>query len=319
MTPEQRALRKKVKAELDGQIAAGDAIYAIIAIHRERMFMMDQRKRCELALGAYLRGREGWIKDLPEDERKVIAARVQEMMDKGVEPDHPHHVIIATSRAGSEVFVRQEDENTWKLEYVTKHLPVWTDWAEGITGFGARSLGVIIGEAGDLANYPDHSKLWKRLGLAVMDGIRQGGLPKGSHKDDWELHGYSPKRRSQMYVIGDSLMKADGPYRKIFLQRCADEHRKALEDGLIPATSQKATVESWLNRDLPELQRVTKIDPVIHRSAGHMTKRAQRYMEKRLIRDLWKAWRRAGRGMLEAAIVDVPSAHELADMATAGA
>jgi hypothetical protein len=318
MTPEQREQRKKVKRQLDEQIAAGDVVFAIVAIHRERMFMMEQRKRSELALGSYLRRIEGWQKDLPEDERKAISALVQGMLDKGVDPDHPHHAIISASRAGSDVFARQEDENTWKLEYVAKHLPVWEAWAEGITGFGARSLGVVVGEAGDLSNYPDHSKLWKRMGVAVMDGIRQGGLTKGAKAEDWVAHGYSPKRRAQMYVIGDTLVKADGPYRKVFLQRCIVEHGKALDDGLIPATSQKATVESWAQRGLPDLQRVTKIDPAIHRSAGHMTKRAQRYIEKRLLRDLWGAWRRAVVLLPKTAMRTVPSA-EFAEEARQGA
>ena len=293
MTPEQREKRKQIKLTLDRQVAAGDAVFAIVAIHRERMFMMDQRKRCELALGSYLRRIEGWRRELPEDQRKAISARVQTMLGKGVDTDHPHHLIIGTSRMGSEVFSQQEAENTWKLEYVAKQLPVWQNWAEAINGFGARSLGVIVGEAGDLSNYPDHSRLWKRLGVAVLDGIRQGGLHKNAGADAWISHGYNPSRRSQIYVIGDTLLKADGPYREVFLKRCIDEHRKAIEEGLIPATSQKATVESWAARGLPELQRVAEIDQNIHRSAAHMTNRAQRYMEKRLLRDLWNAWRRA--------------------------
>src|SRR5699024_9665846 len=65
-----------------------------------------------------------------------------------------------------------------------KKLPV-AKWVDGIKGFGIGSLAAVIGETGDLNNYATHSKLWKRLGLAVIDGGRQRRV-KGA---DALLHG----------------------------------------------------------------------------------------------------------------------------------
>lgn len=160
-------------------------------------------------------------------------------------------------------------------------------FVDGIKGFGYIGLATIIAEAGDLSNYANPAKLWKRMGLAVLDGERQR---KKSNPDDALVHGYSPRRRSAMYVIGDSMIKSQGKYREIYLARLATEHAKAIAGGLIPATTTEATVTSWNERGLPALTRVKKLDATQHRSAGHMANRAQRYMEKRLLRDLWKAW-----------------------------
>ena len=124
-------------------------------------------------------------------------------------------------------------------------------------GFGFLGLAQIIGEAGDLANYANPAKLWRRMGLAPFGGKspsmwrREGGLTAG----DWENIGYSPRRRSVMFVLGDSMIKASGPYRELYLGRKAQEIAKA--------------------PDLPAM-------------AHH--RRAQRYMEKRLLLELWKSW-----------------------------
>lgn len=141
-----------------------------------------------------------------------------------------------------------------RMERMAEQLPVW-HWAEGVRGFGALGLAQIVAECGDLANYDDPAKVWKRMGLGLVDGERQG---KRSNADEALRHGYNPQRRSIMHVIGDSLMKGnrEGEYRTYYLSEKARQAEKH------PA------------------------DPPI---AAHM--RALRHMEKRLLRDLWRAWR----------------------------
>jgi len=151
-----------------------------------------------------------------------------------------------------------------QLERHAKALPI-ASWAADLRGLGMGSLAAIVGEAGDLANYSTHSKLWKRLGLAVIDGQRQRCVTG----DAAHRHGYSPVRRSIIWNIGQCVLKAQsqrldketgeilkpaGHYREVY------DKRKAYE----------------LARDIPK---------------GHAHNRATRYMEKLVIRDLWKAWR----------------------------
>jgi hypothetical protein len=173
------------------------------------------------------------------------------------------HIIIPTFLA-SRPFEELEKTHLKEMERLAELLPVWKSFGEGVRGFGRGSLAVIVAEAGDLANYSDKSKLWKRMGLAVMDGMRQGHVAKGLSRDDraaaYMEHGYSPKRRSRVWNIGDALIKGngDGIYRAAYLKR--KEYERA--------------------RD-PEMKLI------------HAHRRAQRYMEKRLLRDLWRAWGRA--------------------------
>jgi hypothetical protein len=113
-------------------------------------------------------------------------------------------------------------------------------------------LAVIVGVAGDLSNYSNPAKLWKRFGLAVIDGRAQR---KVTNTEQAIAMGYSPMRRSAMWTIGDAVIKTQGEYRELYLDRKMYE----------------------AERD-PEMSKM------------HCHRRAQRYMEKRLLRDLWRAW-----------------------------
>ncbi len=137
-------------------------------------------------------------------------------------------------------------------------------------GFGVVGLGLVLGETGDLSQYANPAKVWKRMGLAVLDGKAQrrvAGTTKAK-KVEAVSHGFSPRRRSLMHVIGDCLVKGnqDGPYRSLYLER------KAYELERLPEEAKPRLLISH--------------------------KRALRYMEKRLLKDLWLAWRRVTNDVL---------------------
>lgn len=144
-----------------------------------------------------------------------------------------------------------------RMEALARQLPVWV-WVESIRGLGALGLAQIAGECGDLHHYANPAKVWKRMGLAVIDGERQR---KHSDPDLAALHGYSPARRSIMYVIADSLIKnnREGEFRTYYL---AEKERQRAK--------------------LPDAPR------------AHIHNRALRHMAKRLLRELWRHWRAAG-------------------------
>lgn len=127
-------------------------------------------------------------------------------------------------------------------------------WVKSVRGFGLPSLAAIVGEAGDLSAYSNPAKLWKRLGLAVMPDGTRQRRIGGVDALD---HGYSPARRSVVWNLGACLIKAGGPLKEVYGARKAYEAERV----------------------------ATK---------AHAHNRAQRYIEKRLLRDLWSAWRRAG-------------------------
>ncbi len=111
---------------------------------------------------------------------------------------------------------------------LAKCLPV-APIIETVHGFGYLGLAIIAAEAysptakGGLADYADVNNLFKRLGLAVIEGRRQGN-PAGTGillKEAWIAHGYVPQRRSEIWTIGHALMlkqigggAAKGPLRR---------------------------------------------------------------------------------------------------------
>lgn len=235
---------------------ANDVVAKIRGLHRQRIFAMEQRKRCDLALGSYLRTQLGWRRDLPDAERKAIAAKAQALIDAS---EGEHAAIIAASHLARKPFATIEKNAGKAMAELAEHLPVWASFGKPILGFGEQSLAVIVAECGDLSLYANPGKVWKRMGLAVISGKRQGAAGKGATAETWIEHGYSPTRRSRMWNIGKALIKrnSDGTYRTLYLER------KAYELARDPAMSKM-----------------------------HAHRRAQRYMEKRLLRDLWRAWRR---------------------------
>lgn len=139
-----------------------------------------------------------------------------------------------------------------------------------VRGFSSTQLANIIGEAGDLANYATVSRLWKRMGMAVIDGVRQS---KQSDKGKALDHGYNPSRRSAMWNIGETIIKAQ-----------VRSHKD--EDG-------EKTGESYSLGYLGQVYLDRKADYASRhpeKTKAHIHNDAKRYMEKRLLKMLWKAW-----------------------------
>jgi len=285
--------------------ALAETIAAIRSAHRTRCFWMEQRKRSDLALGAFLRTSLGWSLNLPAAERTAIAKAAQAIMDeaewyikiqrKAVEaaqkqkapvnvPPLPNEVRPFADIVIPQIRMRSDPQGLDDLEAqatramvrLARQLPV-AEWTASVRGLGMLGLAIIVGEAGDLHRYDTPAKLWTRMGVGMRDGRRQGALPKGAPAKEWIAEKYSPQRRSRLYTIGDAMIKQAGPYREIYLDRKIRETAKAEGDGLIVAPANK----------IPKGQQAK------YRSVMHIHKRAQRYMEKKLLKHLWRAWRRA--------------------------
>jgi hypothetical protein len=279
--------------------------------HRRLTFAMKMRIKMDNGLGAFVRSQLGWSPNKSESDNAKIKARAQKILTFGAKAmvaQDPHTKSTRAKKLAAEViafaktepmfdlfydqisltararkaFDGAEDECNDALAELVKQLPVWP-WAESLKGFGAKSLANVVGVAGDLSNYPDKSKLWKRLGLAPItkDGVtlapaewrKRGGLSG----DDWLDAGYSPKRRSLVWNIGASIIKAGGLYRKLYDDRKKFEKAKAKVAGFKIAPAAK----------IPKKRASEFV------SEGQIHRRAQRYMEKQFIRDLWKIWRQA--------------------------
>lgn len=128
--------------------------------------------------------------------------------------------------------------------------PLWLTWGKDVRGIAELSLAGLIGEAGrPLVDYRGPAALWKRFGLAVIQGERQ----RRKTGDEGIEHAFSPKRRAYAHVIATNLIRSQrkgDPFRDLYDQRKSLE----LERGLIPA---------------------------------HANNRAMRYMVKAVLKSAW--------------------------------
>lgn len=150
-------------------------------------------------------------------------------------------------------------------------LPVY-DWCQHADqkGFGEMGLATVVGECGNLANYANPGKLWRRLGCApyTARGVTQlcstwkSKKPFALTAEEWTDAGYSPRRRAIAYLIGKWLMSLNkpGPYRRLY-----DE-----------AKAKALARPDWMVKGKPSKQ--------------HADRHAMLMAAKRLLRNLWREW-----------------------------
>ena len=220
-------------------------------LQRRRRFAIKMQSKIDRGTEAYLATQHGYSAALPEKERREIFDRVGKLrraVEKG-EADQteraekaaagvsvsPHDIaVILASAKGRDAFdaMRQSVESEMRRNVRT--LPIW-QWAKDVRGLGELGVAIVIGEAGNLSLYPKKGHLWKRLGLAVIDGERQ---QRKSGKEAAAAHGYSPQRRSEMWVLADSMLRAQlrkqdeaqstslGLYGDLYLRRRATTEQR---------------------------------------------------------------------------------------------
>jgi hypothetical protein len=186
---------------------------------------------------------------------------------------------------------RKEIED--EMSRLALSLPV-APFIKTIAGFDARGLAVIVGEAGNLSNYPDKGRpsssgpacLWRRFGLATAKGHeakaystwRKEGLKGIDQKAEefWTEAGYSPKRLGQLYgvvTVPLFMAKAKNKYGEVYLARRART---------------MVTHPEWY----VDKNGKAKVSPNGEPSSAHASEDAKRVMVKAFLDDLWREWRR---------------------------
>lgn len=195
-------------------------------------------------------------------------------------PDQYRAMAIAMSAYAVTFYMSARGFDSYRAELeksmsgLARSLPVWP-WVESVKGFGAMGLAIVVGEAGDLANYANPGKLWKRLGLAPFDGLaasswKRSTAPRKLSAEEWIGIGYNQRRRSASWTIADSLLRQPGPYADAYRARRVYECEKHPEFITGKTNAKTGNPQVTKQCDL----------------------RARRYAEKRLIKHLWQAWRR---------------------------
>lgn len=261
------------------------------ALQKRRNYNMDQRMASLTRLGAFIRlNFLDWSPDLSAEESLTLckrAAAIIKAVDAGTSGGKDKDIVtdarleIATTLISVESFRSQQTAIEKEMRKQAQLLPVWP-WAEEVKGFGALDFAKIIGEAGDLSRFATHQRLWKRMGLAVINGGRQRKV-KGKAALE---HGYNAKRRAVSWNMAQNLFK----------------HQWRGEKDGEPAHPIGPYGEKYARKKAEYLERVEATASLPDKVGEHWnpakwTKKradnaARRYMEKELLRDLWQEWRR---------------------------
>jgi hypothetical protein len=167
-----------------------------------------------------------------------------------------------------------------KMKDLARTLPGWL-FVQSTRGISELGLAVIVGEAGDLGDYANPAKLWKRFGLAIKDGRRQGSVPPNLSKEAraaaWTERGYVGRRRAEIYVFCDDL-----------LCRAQWRAEKTDEDTgeIVPAHAIGPYGEIYARKKAEYLARADGDNPIRSPDAA-----ARRYMSKCFLVDLLRAWK----------------------------
>ncbi|WP_411033369.1 hypothetical protein [Shinella sp. BYT-45] len=294
-----------------------ETINAIVEIFRMRQDMI--RARTKLILQAQASLRRVFAGD------KKLAAKI--FAEASKDPGHEYRGQISFYLEAIAPLENEQSRFERELVRDVKSLPIYA-WAKSIKGFGDLSLACIIGEASGYANkdiyhrnklhiqagqfysvgdFKSVSALWKRIGVAVINGHRQGNPGKGATAKDWIDEGYSKSKRSTMWNIGNSLILSMGKFRPVFgedvdandsytyYQKVFANRARYEANGNCPkmVETKKGSGKFVPKLDANgEIVRIERSDSGKESYSAHAAKRAKRYTEKRLLRNLYAEWRK---------------------------
>ena len=204
-------------------------------LQRQRAWYLKSRNMVMNRLQATVAGTIGYDNEMSDKDRKKVFAKSGKIIKNvlaGELETTDDEIIHITSHAIKGFDVKKKEFEKLMIQRA-ENLPV-VDWVKhpNQRGFGVLFLGIIIGETGDLSDYANPGKVWRRLGCAPFTnslgetcmGATWRGKKTGSKlsKEEWSEFGYSPRRRSIAYLVGDNIVKQNflngtkepGPYRK---------------------------------------------------------------------------------------------------------
>ena len=234
-----------------------DAIANLAKLHRSRLNFVSAKVKIELQIKAIQR----------QEHARAGCDKPTHAKCPGVYKVETPDITLLRTLALKPLEIQAQARLKAMLEELPDAAPpgvlAFTDEARG---FGRPLLAQVIAEAGDLARYDGPAKLWSRMGLGLG--------PAGETR----YEGRSPRRRALMAVVGACFLKAGGPYKDLY------DERKVFEQG-------KPSCGKTLKNAKGEPIGSCKDAKAECCKAGHIHNRTMRYVEKRLLRDLWRAWR----------------------------
>lgn len=286
-----------------GEVLHNEALAAIInelvGLQKKRAQSIVSQSKSDRSVESFVARMIGFSTDLDEEARRAVYAKakafrkaVEKKIAKEIKSsgtgmnavfsfaDHPlgnSADVIFSSYQSRGAWDRLREQTEKRMRNLVETLPIYT-FAKGVAGLGEKGLAIIIGETGDLSGYATKERVWKRLGLAVIDGERQRKRPNA---EEAAIHGYNPKRRAEIWTLGDSMFKH---------QWAGDKD----EDGKDPKKTEKPVAAAAHAKGPYGAVYAARKAHTVNRDGWTPSRRdndARRIMTKALIEDLWRVWR----------------------------
>ena len=212
--------------------------------HRFRRQALKQQQKMDRALESFIRiNATDWTPDADDKARDKFNREVKKIIDAARDGAGDQRIVelVLTVEKGREPFDALRSGCEKRMEELAETLPA-AEWIKTIRGAGMLGFATIVAEAGDLSNYPNPAKLWKRLGFAPYDGLagsswkRESWRPRKLTAEEWTDNPFSGERYALIHQIAVWLINAqwigaaksetgegkpNGPYGQIYFDRRA--------------------------------------------------------------------------------------------------
>ena len=226
---EKRVSRPKTGSNNVTDQAVSSTCEKIQGLKRIRDQVLKSRIMVENRLASCTAQIVGYRSGMTDEERKehwnkakivvetILKSKQENYSDDFITTEQYRTVFAMVLAASGSIIAFTKEEKKWckKMEEAVKNLPIYA-WVEQIRGVGALTLANIIGETGDLDNYDNPAKVWKRMGCAPFESNGETHTGKAWKigkwhenkltKSDWVDFGYCPRRRSVMYNLSKGIV-----------------------------------------------------------------------------------------------------------------
>jgi hypothetical protein len=341
---------KPTATTLRSPISVPAVVNKLVERQASRSWLIKAQQACDRRVESFIAAELGFSTEHEEKQRKAVFAQAKKVRadieKKGKVPDGVAFKGTSTADIMLIVAVNMETRKEWdrlrdKVESEmivdAMNLPVWP-FVKTIAGFSEKGLAVITGEAGvPIGDYRTVSGLWKRMGLAVIDGKSQRRV-KGKRGTDEERKrlAYVPRRRAECWTFADSLLRAQMcseiravreaiKVRPGALAACEEagidiDKMKKVDDALAAILDEQGIVaegyptgpygEVYVRRKQHTTPRIAATKHLPDKVGEYLNQEkwspmrchrdAARVMFKELLKDLWVEWRRVERMPLAA-------------------
>lgn len=288
----------------------------LVVLQRFNVLYTKQKIRVHNGLVALAKEHLGYSTGMNEEDRDGLKDKAEKWIERvrqGVFTADPspevetlERVMIVNSLSLLNDWQKQQDVNAKKMEKVARLLPVqnWTKQKEQ-RGFGFKMLAEIVGECGDLNNYPSVRCLWKRMGCAPFskeikdeEVTRAGSTWKsqgGLTAEEWEEYGYNPRRRSVVWNVVEPMMRNNVVIGEDGLAEWTGPYRLRYLDAKVSAF---ASHPEWLWRGCDKCEEWSRSKRKKCPTCGgigkvclHAHNHGRLLMAKLLLKNLWREWR----------------------------